>query len=324
MKENTIKLDKKDKEILLELDMNARIPLTQLAKKINLSPQTTKYKMERLEKKEVIKEYTTFFDVSKFGYLYYRVYFRYENIKPEDEQKIIDYFKNNKNTIWMISTAGRWDLEVLFVARNFIHFNDLLKKCYEKFPGKLHNNITSVSIANYHHPRNYLLDKKSEFQVSYGGEPEQIKIDKKDEKIIKIINQSARLTSTEIGEKIGLNYKTVQLRIRKLEQKGIIQAYRTWIDYSKLGSFYSKALIKLKKFTKEEEKKVLEFAKHSPNITYLITCVWPWDIEIEVEAQDNKTFLKILREFRELMGNLVVDYETLSVTEEHKLNYYPF
>ena len=139
---NTIKLDKKDKEILLELDMNARIPLTQLARKVRLSPQTTKYRMRQLEEKEIIKKYVTFFDVYKFGYLYYRVYFRYENVRPEYEKKIIDYFKENKNVIWHISTTGRWDLEVLFVARNFIHFNDLLKKCYEKFPGKLNNKVS--------------------------------------------------------------------------------------------------------------------------------------------------------------------------------------
>ena len=78
------------------------------------------------------------------------------------------------------------------MARNFIHFNNLLKKTYEKFPGKLHNNITSVSIATYHHPRSYLVDKKSELQISYGGEPEIIKIDKTDKKITSLINQNAR------------------------------------------------------------------------------------------------------------------------------------
>ena len=81
-------LDKKDKQILLELDLNARIPLTQLAKKVNLSPQTTKYRMEQLEKKGIIKRYVTFFDVSKFGYLYYRLYIRLENTTTEEEKEI--------------------------------------------------------------------------------------------------------------------------------------------------------------------------------------------------------------------------------------------
>lgn len=319
-----IKLDKKDKEILFNLDMNARIPLTQLAKRVKLTPQTTKYRLAQLEKKQIIRDYVTFFDVSKFGYLYYRLYIRYENVTPEIEKKIISYFKNHKNTVWFVSLTGRWDLEVLFVARNFIHFNKILKEIYEKFPNKLHNNITSVSIANYHHPRSYLVNKKTNIQVSYGGEPEKIKIDKIDSKIIHLLNQNARLTSVQIGNKLGLNYKTIQLRIKKLEKKEIIQAYRTWIDYKKIGSGYHKALIKLKKFTKDEESKVLSFAKQNPNVTYLVTCVWPWDIELEVETQEEQTFLDILRKFRDLMGDLIIDYETLTITEEHKLNYFPF
>jgi len=324
MRRNNIKLDKKDKEILFELDMNARMPLTQLAKKVRLSPQTVKYRVGQLEKKGVIRGYVTFFDASKFGYLYYRLYIRYENVSIENEKRIIEYFQKHDNVVWCISTSGRWDLEVLFTARNFIHFNKILKEAYAKFPNKLHNNLTSVSIANYHQKRGYLLNKKTEVQLSYGGEPEIVKIDNVDKKIIRLINQNARLTSAEIGGKLNLNYKTIQLRIKRLEEKGIIQAYRTWIDFQKINSLYYKSLIKLRKFPKEEENKILSFCAQNPNVVYLITCVWPWDIELEVETQEEKKFLEILRSFRELMGDLIIDYENLTVTAEHKLNYCPF
>ena len=145
-----ISINKKDRQILFELDLNARIPLTKLAKKARLSPQTTKYRLEQLEKKKIIRKYVTFFDVSKFGYLYYRLFIRYENVTIEDENNIIDYFKKHPSVVWFVGISGRWDLEVLFVARNFIHFNKILKEMYRKFPNKLNNNITSVSVANYH------------------------------------------------------------------------------------------------------------------------------------------------------------------------------
>ncbi len=324
MQEEIGSIDKKDKQILLALDLNARIPLTKLAKKINLSPQTTKYRISQLEKRGVIRKYVTFFDVSKFGYLYYRLYIRFENVGVEDEKKIIEYFQQHKNVVWFISTTGKWDLEVLFVARNFIHFNNILKEMYDKFYGKLHNNIISVSIANYHHPRGYLVNKKTELQISYGGEPAIIEIDDVDKKIIQLINQNARLTNSEIGSKLNLNYKTVQARIKKMEGVGIIQAYRTWVAFLKIGFWYRKALIKLKRFTNQEESRILEFCKQNPNIIYLTTCVGSWDIEIEVESENEKIFLDILRAFRELMGDLITDYETLTVTAEHKLNYCPF
>jgi len=324
MEEKIDKLDKKDRKILFELDLNARISLTQLAKKIELSPQTTKYRVEQLIKKGIIRDFVTFFNVAKFGYLFYRLFIRFENVSIGDEKQIIEFFKKHKNVVWFISTTGRWDLEVLFVARNFIHFNEILQKIYEKFPGMLNNNLTSVSITNYHHPRSYLVKEKVTTQISYGGEPDIVKTDKLDKRIINLINQNARLSSTEIGCKLGVSYKTIQLRIKNMQDKGIIQAFRTWIDFSKIGSQYHKALIKLKKFTKTEQNKILEFCRQNPNVIYVVTCVWPWNIELEVESQTEKTFLTVLRDFRDLLGDLIVDYETLTVTKEHKLNYSPF
>ena len=318
------KLDKKDKEILYEIDLNARLPLTKLAKKVKLSPQTTRYRINELEKKGIIKKYVTFFDASKFGYLHYRFYLRYENITLEEEKKMIEYFKRHKNVVWMISTSGRWDLEVLFVAKNFIHLNKILKEAYKKFPGKLNNNVISVSVSNYHQRKGYLLNRKSTVQLSYGGEPEDIKIDETDKKILKIINQNSKLNSSEIGSKLKLNYKTVQLRLKSLEKKGIIQSYRTWINFEKIGYKYHKVLVKLSKFEGEEEKMILQFCKENPNVVYLITCVWPWEVEIEIQVREENEFREIVRRFRELMGKNIINFENLTITEEHKLNYLPF
>jgi len=132
------------------------------------------------------------------------------------------------------------------------------------------------------------------------------------------------LSSSEIGNKLGLNYKTVQKRIKRMQQRGIIQAFRTWIDYARIGVSTHKAMFKLRRFSTEEERGILQFCKQNPNVIYFVICVWPWDIEIEVESESEKTFLEVLRSFRELMGDLITDYDVLTVTKEHKLDYCPF
>lgn len=319
-----VSLDKRDKEILFELEYNARIPLTALAKKLALSPQNIKYRIDQLERKGVIKKYVTFFDISNFGFQYYRLYIRLENINSHDEKQIISYFMQHQQVVWVVSCYGKYDLEILFLARNFIHFNSMLKETYARFPNKLHNNVTSVSVSNYHQKRGYLLNKKTNVQISYGGEPKNVQLDNTDKKIIKLINQDARLSNSEIGLKLGLNYKTIQLRIRNLEKKKVIKAYRAWIDFTKIDVSYRKAMIRLKKFSDHEEKKLLEFCSHNPHITYLVTCVWPWNIEIEAEVRKENEFIDILKDFRILMGEDIIDYDTLTITAEHKLDYCPF
>src|SRR3990167_8249328 len=60
--------------------------------------------------------------------------------------------------------------------------------------------------ANYHHTRAYLINAKSDFLPSYGGEPKKANVDEADAKIIHLLNQNARISNSELGKTINLNY----------------------------------------------------------------------------------------------------------------------
>ena len=64
-----IKLDLKDKKLLYELDMHARQPNSQLAKKVGLSKQAVQYRISRLQEKGIIKGFYPVINVPKLSYL---------------------------------------------------------------------------------------------------------------------------------------------------------------------------------------------------------------------------------------------------------------
>lgn len=53
--------------------------------------------------------------------------------------------------------------------------------------------------------------------------------------ILKELAQDARLSTTEIGRRVGLSAPAVADRIQKMEQLGFIKGYRTLIDFEKMG-----------------------------------------------------------------------------------------
>lgn len=59
-------------------------------------------------------------------------------------------------------------------------------------------------------------------------------LDELDNKILEIIKDNARLTFSEIGEKVGISRISVRKRMEILEEKGIIQGYKTVIDPTKV------------------------------------------------------------------------------------------
>ena len=63
-----MKLDNIDKGILDELQLNARITNTDLAKRINLSPSSTLERVKKLESSGLIQQYVTLLNTQKAGF----------------------------------------------------------------------------------------------------------------------------------------------------------------------------------------------------------------------------------------------------------------
>ena len=87
----SIKLDLKDKKILYELDKNSRQSYSQLAKKVYLSQEATRYRVNRLIQNKVIFKFFTKIDVSKLGLTFYKVLIKFHNINEQKKEEIIHY-----------------------------------------------------------------------------------------------------------------------------------------------------------------------------------------------------------------------------------------
>ena len=66
-------------------------------------------------------------------------------------------------------------------------------------------------------------------------EPENLEIDKTDLKILAALIEDAFIPYTELAKKIFVSGGTVHVRMKKLEQMGIVKKPRMEVDYTKLG-----------------------------------------------------------------------------------------
>ena len=82
-----MELDLKDRKILSEIEMNARISFASLGKKVRLSKQVVKYRLEKLLKEEIIQGYNALIDLGRLGESIYVIYFKLVMISSKDEKK---------------------------------------------------------------------------------------------------------------------------------------------------------------------------------------------------------------------------------------------
>ena len=64
-------------------------------------------------------------------------------------------------------------------------------------------------------------------------------LDEMDQKILTLLIHNARLSYSEIGERVGLSRVAVKMRIRALEERGVIEEYTAIINPQKINGAVS-------------------------------------------------------------------------------------
>jgi Lrp/AsnC family leucine-responsive transcriptional regulator len=61
------------------------------------------------------------------------------------------------------------------------------------------------------------------------------RVESTDEQIIGLLSRDGRMSYTDLGKATGLSTSAAQQRVRRLEQRGVIQGYKAVIDPEALG-----------------------------------------------------------------------------------------
>jgi len=104
-------LSKVDKKILELLQQDARIPITKIAKEINMSENGVKYRLDKLEEKGVIKRFAVLIDPKKVGKQVMAI-FNIE-VEPKKMRSAIPKLKNIEHFIKIYNTTGSYSITAI-------------------------------------------------------------------------------------------------------------------------------------------------------------------------------------------------------------------
>ena len=93
-----------------------------------------------------------------------------------------------------------------------------------------------------------------------------MKLDQIDHKILRHLQENARITNAELAEKVGLSPTPCLRRLRRLETDGIIKGYHAEINREALG--VTVTVLILVKLEREDDATVKEFERAS----WIISC----------------------------------------------------
>jgi len=141
----------------------------------------------------------------------------------------------------------------------------------------------------------------------------KFRLDEIDHQILDMLIDNTRIPFTDIAKKLLISAGTVHVRVKKMEDAGIIKGSSLTLDYAKLGySFIAYCGIFLQNTS--QTKFVLERINEIPNITVAHITTGKFNIFCKIRAKDTTNAKEIIFRIDDIDG--VYRTETMISLEE--------
>jgi len=314
-------IDTKDRKILLELDKDARKSDSEIAKKTNLSKQVVNYRIQKLLQNKIISNFYTMVNVGALGLNSYYIFLQLEKINKLKEKRLLSKINSLPYVGWLVSGTGRWDSVLVIYADTIKKFDDRLNEIISLCGEHLHDYNFTTLIRSEHLSYKFLTETRELYSVK---QTEKIKIpiiNEKDQKILEIISQNARLPITEISKRIDLPVHTTNYRLKNLVKQKIIEGFKPKININRLGYQWHLLLIQFQNATKERKKEFINFCKQQDNIYYVTNTVGLYNLMLDVHVKSVEEFKEVLLELKDKFSDVIKMYESIVIFDEYKINY---
>ena len=157
---------------------------------------------------------------------------------------------------------------------------------------------------------------KEDASLVYGA---VYKFDKYDKLILKELDENARKSLANLSKKVGLSRDAIRNRINKMVKGDVISAFMPIYNPPSMGfPIINYVFISLYNPSEEKEQAFLKFLKNNKYVTYIASLIGKWDYILDIMAENQGQFDKILKHIRQKFPDLIKDYEIYGVLEEYK------
>lgn len=316
-------LDKKDKEIILALDYKARTSLSAIARDMRLSKDSVIARIRKLEESGIISRYYSVINYFRIGYKTFKLYVKLNRFDEELEKELIIYLRPHKFVRFVSFVTDDYDIIITFNVKEENSFYDFYKNLSIDFSEFILEKHFALINSQYHFLHPMLEGKRNQSFISR-TEENSIGLSEFEKELISILSLNAKISFTELSQRLGKNANTILYALRSLEKKEIVIGHRPRIDYSKLGMTHYMVNLNFAKIDKKTYSDLLKAISMLQGIIYISEGVAHFDMEFELVCMDNVELMNRLKEIKNRFGTSLVKINTRTVVMTQALNYSPF
>lgn len=152
---------------------------------------------------------------------------------------------------------------------------------------------------------------------------QQVILDDLDRRILRILQENARQTYTEIGRRMNLAHSTVYDRIKRMEEHGVIKKYCVMIDPKKAGIKLLTAIVTVFTNPKESGEVAEQLAKQEQVVEVFTSLSEELLIIAKIVVEDQEKLHSFLAQFVAPLPG-VLRIRTSIITRKYKEETFSF
>jgi len=213
-----MELNKTDDKLLSYLCYNAREPSTKIAKSVGLTREQVEYRIKKYLDSGIIKNFTTLFNYSTFGYKYY-IALLIKFSKPIYAKEFFEKHGKEKNTLGLGTHFNGYGafMELLFKTKE--ESKDFLNKILDEQKDKILDYFVFEPYYTKLYPLKFLgVEEKGQGMI-FNPEIKEVSLDDKEIKILKLLEKDGRERIVDISHSLKISPELTVYKIKKLYEK---------------------------------------------------------------------------------------------------------
>ena len=317
-------LKETDYKLLSYLYHNYNEPLSKVARATKLSRDQVEYRINKYLKEGLIRKFCPIFNWKKLGYDILATLL----LKFEKPKMVEDFSKNlitDQNCISYGKVYGKYDLYLNCIFKDEKEINYFISTLFENE----NNFVTDYIIIRPQfvelYPLKWFNHNKEDYLIYSPEDKKEIKLDKTNLKILKILSEDGRTRLIDIAIKSSISSELALYRLKKLKKEKVILGNRIQFDMSKLGYFFTLILIDFRNFSEKNKDKIKSFVKSSKSINSLIFNLHKPNCIIQIFHKEEEEIRECIEKIKTLFKEDSIEINVLQIGEdEEKIRPLPF
>lgn len=303
-------LDKKDKAILQQLDIDPRASFASIARSIKANQELVKQRVVRLQEKGVLTGFWAIIDTPKTR-IVHKLLLKNRSLCGQKKEEFWAFLAQNGVT-WFAQTTGKWDVVMTIVSDTEESFVVFYERLMELFGEDFQEKTVLQAISGFMTNEKYLFDGRTIYAVRHGFLSVN-PVDVVDEALLSLIALDSRRSFTDLARRTGLTVEAIRYRFRQLKRRRNLIVSKIRIAVEKLGYAYYHLFIGTKDIA--ARKSIEEFYMQHPACITGMNHVGTYDLHVELVVMSDEID-KIIDEFRQRFGTRIAGYDLVEVRRE--------